>query len=133
MRLTLSSIAFALLAGGCVIVSDDGPCTTDDNVCSDPWYLHYCVDKHLYGSDCNVACIENPDVYGAVCGGVPAVAGECDAAGGVCACWCEDAFDSCVEGTERVHYVRDGQPYDVDCKEYCSGTCDEAAHACNCP
>jgi hypothetical protein len=34
---------------------------------------------------------------------------------------------------ERVHYVRDGQPYDVDCKEYCDGTCDEAARACACP
>jgi len=131
-----SNAALATLAaavGACVIVQDEGSCTREDNSCTDAWYLNYCDGNRMYGSDCNRACTLNEAVYGATCGGVPAVAGECAAAEGVCACWCEDAFDSCVEGTERVHYMRDGQPYDVDCKEYCDGTCDEAAAACACP
>jgi hypothetical protein len=127
------AVAAAGATGACVIVADDESCTSADNSCRDPWYLSYCAGNQLYGSDCNRACIENPDVYGVTCGGVPAVAGECSAADGLCVCWCEEAFDGCVEGTERVHYVRDGNPYEVDCKEYCDGTCDEAAHACSCP
>lgn len=130
-RSCIFAVVFVL--GACVIVQEDEPCTSADNSCSDAWYLNYCDGNHLYGSDCNSACTQNPDVYGSTCDGVPAVAGECDAARGACACWCEESFDSCVEGTERVHYVRDGTPFEVDCKEYCGGTCDEAAHACTCP
>jgi len=127
-------IPLAALLVSCVIVAeDDGTCTTADNRCSDPWYLNYCVDATMYGTDCNQSCTSDPEVYGATCGGTPAVAGECDAAGGVCVCWCEEAFDSCQSGAELIRYTRAGVTYEVDCKTYCGGTCDGSSHACACP
>ena len=134
MNRVLALLSLATLAGGCVIVADDDTCTNADNRCSDPWYLNYCVGGTMYGSDCNLSCTSDPAVYGSTCGGTPAVAGECDDVDGVCVCWCEDAFDSCLPGTEVVQYNREGVTYEVDCKLYCDGgTCDDLSRACACP
>jgi len=129
----LAFVSLATLAGGCVIVSGDDACTTADNRCSDPWYLNYCVEGIMYGSDCNHSCTSDPAVYASTCGGTPAAAGECDDVGGECVCWCDDAFDTCVAGTEIIQYERAGVQYQVDCKTYCGGTCDDASRACACP
>lgn len=112
----------------------DVACTPADNYCTDAWYLVYCdqATSVFYGADCNTSCTTDERVYGATCGGTPAVSGECGAADGVCVCWCEDSFDSCVNDY-TVQYTREGTTFQVDCKSYCGGTCDQAAGACACP
>ncbi|MBI2893072.1 MAG: hypothetical protein HYY06_05935 [Deltaproteobacteria bacterium] len=112
----------------------DAGCTPGvDNYCVDPWLLDYCAaeDGLEYRSDCNSACTTDDRVYAQTCGGTPAVAGECLDDLGACGCWCEEAFDSCVNDY-TVQYTREGTTYQVDCKEYCNGSCDEAAGACAC-
>jgi hypothetical protein len=110
----------------------DIACTAAANYCEDSWYLVYCVDDLFYGTDCNSSCTTDERVYGTTCDGTPAASGECGAADGVCICWCEDSFDSCVNDW-TVEYTRDATTYQVDCKTYCGGTCDAAAGACACP
>lgn len=126
----LPVLAVLALLGGCVITSNSDTCS---NYCSDPWYLNYCVDGVMYGADCNDACTNDPGVYESTCGGTPAVAGECGADEGRCVCWCENAFDSCVD-QDTIHYVRGGVEYTLSCKDYCEGgTCDAVNRACACP
>jgi hypothetical protein len=134
MKTVLAAVALAsmlALATGCVITSDDDSCTAADNYCSDPWYLNYCVDATMYGSDCNLSCTSAPLVYGQTCTGTPGVAGECDDIGGVCVCYCEDSFDQCLDN-DTIQYTRDGLTYTLSCKDYCNGPCDAAAGACSC-
>lgn len=109
----------------------DAGCSAADNFCSDPWYLNYCDGGDWFNADCQNSCTTDPETWGQVCA-APALAGECSSGDGACLCWCEDSFDSCVNDF-TVEYTRDGTTYQVDCKEYCNGTCDAAAGACACP
>lgn len=134
LALTAAKVVAAVAVvgmAGCVVVTD---CTFADNYCSSPWDLHYCdvSTGDLLAADCNAACTSDPAVYGQVCGGVPAVAGQCDAQAGVCACFCEDAFDACLDPF-TIRYTRGGITYEVDCRDYCGGFCDAAVAACACP
>jgi hypothetical protein len=129
--LLLSSIGLAAAVSSCVV---DNGCTSADNYCSDPWFLNYCDDAtgNMYGTDCQDSCTHDERVYGAVCGGSPAASGECNDVDGVCTCWCEDAFDSCVD-QDTVSYTRGGVNYQLSCSDYCGGTCDAGLGACACP
>jgi len=106
-------------------------CTIADNYCADSWYIVYCVDDVFYGADCQTACTTDDATWSQACA-APALAGECGEAEGACLCWCEDSFDSCVNDF-TVQYTREGTTYQVDCKEYCGGTCDAATGSCACP
>ena len=127
----LSSLVVVIGAASCVVEDD---CTSADNYCSDPWYLNYCDDPTgtMYGADCNVSCTSDPAVYGSTCGGSPAVVGECDDLDGICLCWCQDAFDSCLD-EDTVSYTREGVTYNLSCYDYCGGACDAGLGACACP
>lgn len=108
-----------------------------DNICATDWDLTYCAEQDLnwYYSDCQDSCTTDEGTWSQVCA-APALAGECselEGGGAACLCWCEDSFDSCLEGTETVQYTRDGTTFQVDCKEYCFGTCDASIGACACP
>ena len=117
------------------ICDDEEGCTSLDNSCPDPWFIDYCDEATgtMFETDCYDACTTDERVYLDVCGGGPAVTGECGQDLGACVCWCEDSFDQCVPGTEQVQYTREGTTFVIDCKDYCDGTCDDALGACACP
>jgi hypothetical protein len=132
--LLLSVVGMSLAASSCVVETDSGCIASIDNFCSDPWYLNYCDDATgiMYEADCHVSCRTEAAVYGPTCG-APAAVGECDDLGGLCICYCDDAFDQCVS-SEVVQYTRDGTTYEADCKDVCvGGVCDANAAACACP
>jgi hypothetical protein len=108
-------------------------CTSADNFCSDPWFINYCDDatSTWYNADCQEACTTDQATWSQACA-APALAGECSDGDGACLCWCEDSFDQCINDF-TVQYTRAGTTYQIDCKEYCNGTCDVNAGACLCP
>lgn len=110
-------------------------CDPADNFCGDLWDLWYCADPgtglQWYYADCNDRCINDPATWQQACDAA-ALAGSCASDLGACACFCQEAFDSCVNDY-TVQYTRAGVTYEVDCKEYCNGSCDAAAGACLCP
>lgn len=111
----------------------DIACTPADNYCEDSWYLVYCdpVGNVFYGADCQTSCTTDQATWSQACSAA-ALAGECGDTEGACLCWCEDSFDSCANDY-TVQYTREGTTYQVDCKEYCGGTCDAGSGACACP
>jgi hypothetical protein len=107
------------------------PCTAADNTCSTAWDLVYCNAGEWYTADCQTSCMTDQATWSQVCA-APALAGECSGADFACLCWCEDSFDSCVNDY-TVQYTRDGNTFQVDCKDYCFGSCDANIGACACP